>query len=125
MEVLHHRDQLPFGPHSDAVWAVGVDDFERQWRRKFEVLHCKADRGGAITDHADVRRCREELEKARARILGQAKAHRQRIVAQLRNSESDGWAQEGEKTSLKRMLPASDRARSGASGADSNGAAGR
>jgi hypothetical protein len=119
--VLHHRDQLPFGPHSDGVWTESVDDFERQRRRKIKVLHCEADRGGAFTDHADVRCCEEELGEVRARILPVGEAQRQRIAFQLRQKqESDSWAQEGEKTAPKRVsLPASGRARSEASGADS------
>jgi exonuclease VII small subunit len=58
-------------------------------------LHCKADRGGALADHADVRRCGEELEQARARVLIVVEAQRQKIVVQLRNNESDDGAQEG------------------------------
>jgi hypothetical protein len=96
MKVLHRCDQLPFGPHSDAVWAVGIDDLERQWRWKFEVLHCEADRRGALTDHADVRRCGEEFKEARASVLAVAEAQRQMIAVQLRrNSESDGCRRKG------------------------------
>jgi uncharacterized protein YfaQ (DUF2300 family) len=117
MKVLHSGDQLPFGPHSDAVgWEERVEDLERDERGEVEVLQCIADGGSALADHADVCSCGEEFEEARARVLPFAEAQRQRIVEQLRNSESDGWAHEGEKISLERMsLPASGRARSGAS----------
>jgi hypothetical protein len=87
MKVLDCCDQLPFGPHADAVWAVGVDDFESQRRRQFEVLHRKADGGGALADHADMRRRGEELEETRARILEVFKDQRQRIAVELRTSE--------------------------------------
>jgi hypothetical protein len=97
VKVLDCCDQLPFGPHSDVVgWEKSVEDLECQWGGKFEILHRKANGSGAITDHADVRRCGKELEEARARVLVVAEAQRQRIVPQLRNNESDGWAQEGE-----------------------------
>jgi hypothetical protein len=125
VKVLHSGDQLPFGPHSDAVWHESVDDLESQWRGKFEVLHCEADGGGALADHADVRRCSEELEEARARVLLFAEAQRQRIPVQLRNTESDsdGAPEDKEKISRERpSSPVSGRARSGASGADLNGA---
>ena len=63
-------DQLPFRPHSDAVGREeGVEDLERQRRGQFEVLKREADGTGALADHADVRRCSEEFEKARARVL--------------------------------------------------------
>jgi hypothetical protein len=115
MKVLHRRDQLPFRPHADAVGEESVEDLERDKGGEVEVLQCIADGGGAIADHADVCRRGEELKKARARVLVVVEAQRQRIVPQLRNTESDGWAQEGEKISLKRMsLPASGRARWGA-----------
>jgi hypothetical protein len=123
-KVLHGGDQLPFGPHSDAVgWEERVEDLESQRGGKIKVLHCEADGGGALADHANVCRCGEELEKARARVLIFAEAQRRRIVVQLRNTSETG-AHEVETTSLKRVsLPASGRARWGASGADSNGAA--
>jgi hypothetical protein len=92
-KVLHHRDQLPFGPHADAVRAQGVEDSESQRRGKFEILKSEADGTGALADHADVRRCSEELEEARARVLIFVEAQRQRIVRQLRNNESDDGAQ--------------------------------
>jgi hypothetical protein len=101
--MLDGRDQLPFGPHADAVWwEKSVEDLECQWRGQFEVLHCEADGGGAIADHADVRRHGEELEKTRARVLVNAETQRQRIVVQLRNNESDsdGAPEDKEKTSL-------------------------
>jgi hypothetical protein len=98
VKVLHHRDQLPLCPHSDAVgWEKGVKDLERDKGREVEVLQCDADGGGALSDNADVRRCGEELEQARTRVLAEAEAQRQRIAIQLRNSVSDGWAQEGER----------------------------
>jgi hypothetical protein len=88
VKVLHHRDQLPFGPHSDFVRAERVDDFESQRGGQFEVLHGEADGGGAFADHADVRRHGEELGESRARVLVIFKAQRQRIDFQLRKSES-------------------------------------
>jgi hypothetical protein len=99
MKVLHSGDQLPFGPHSDAVWKEGVEDLESGERGEVEVLQRIADGAGAVADHADVRRCSEELEKARARVLRPLEAQRQRIAPQLRNNESDGGAREGEETS--------------------------
>jgi galactitol-specific phosphotransferase system IIB component len=85
MKVLDDCDQLPFGPHSDAVWwEESVEDFERQWRWKLEVLQCEADVGGALTNHADVRCCEEELEHTRASVLAVDEAQRQRILVQLR-----------------------------------------
>jgi hypothetical protein len=89
VKVFDSCDQLPLGPHADVVGREkGVDDFQSQWRGKFEVLHGKANRGGALTNHADVCRCGEEVEEARARVLHDAEAQRQRIVVQLRNRES-------------------------------------
>jgi hypothetical protein len=96
MKVLDCCDQLPFGPHSDVVRAESVEDFESQRCGKFEVLHCETDSDGALADHVDVRRYREELEEMRARVLHDAEAQRQRILVQLRNYESDGCAQEGQ-----------------------------
>jgi hypothetical protein len=100
MKVLHSGDQLPFGPHSDAVWKESVEDLESDECGEVEVLQCIADGAGAVADHADVRRCGEELDEARARVLRPLEAQRERIVPQLRNSESDGGAREGEETSL-------------------------
>jgi hypothetical protein len=126
MKVLHHRDHLPFGPHSDAVgWQEGVEDLESQRRGKLEILHGEADGTGALADHGDVRRCGKELEEARARVLEDAEAQRQWIVAQLRNTNQTAAVHKsGETPSPKRLsLPASGRARSGASVSDSNQAA--
>jgi hypothetical protein len=93
MKVLDLCDQLPFGPHSDVVGREeSVEDLESQWRGKLEILKCKAHGTGALADHADVRRRGEELGEARARVLREVKAQRQRIVAQLSNRESDDWA---------------------------------
>jgi hypothetical protein len=93
MKVLHSGDQLPLGPHSDAVgWEESVEDFERDKGGEKEVLQRIADGGGTLADHADVRRCDEELEETRARVLKAAVAQRQRILFQLRNSESDARA---------------------------------
>jgi hypothetical protein len=100
MKVLDCCDQLPFGPHSDLVWwEERVEDLKSQRRGQFEILQREADRGGALADHADVRRCGEELEQARARVLIVVEAQRQRIVEQLRKNESDsdGCAQGEEK----------------------------
>jgi hypothetical protein len=95
MKVLHGGDQLPFGPHSDVVgWEKSVEDLESEWRGKLEILHGEADRRGALANHADVRRGSKQLEEARARILVEFKAQRQRIVPHLTNSESDSWAQD-------------------------------
>jgi hypothetical protein len=116
MKVLHHRDQLPFGPHADAVgWEERVEDLERDKGGEVELLQCDADGGGALADHGDVRRCGEELEEARTRVLIFVEAQRQMIVEQLRNS-SQTAGHTKEKISRKRMsLPASGRARPGAS----------
>ena len=77
-----------------------VDDRESQKRGQFKALQADADLGGAFPDHADVRRCGEELSEARARILTVAEAQRQRIAVQLRNSESDGGARDGGREDL-------------------------
>jgi hypothetical protein len=101
MKVLHGGDQLPFRPHSDAVgWEESVEDLERDKGGEMEVLQCNADGGGALADHADVCRCGEEFEEARASVLLCVEAQRQRIVPQLRNSESDGWAGAGRRKDL-------------------------
>jgi hypothetical protein len=116
MKVLHSGDQLPFGPHADAVgWEESVEDLESHECGEMEVLQCIADGGGALADHADVRRCSEELEEARARFLVFAEAQRQRIEVQLRNScQTAGHTKE--KISRKRWSSlASGRARQGAS----------
>jgi hypothetical protein len=75
MKVLHSGDQLPFRPHADAVgWKESVEDLERHKGGEMEVLQCIADGGGSLTDHADVCRCGEELEKARARVRQETEA---------------------------------------------------
>jgi uncharacterized protein YqcC (DUF446 family) len=94
VKVLHHRDQLPFGPHSDAVGEESVENLESDKSGEMEVLQCIADGGGALADHADVRRCGEELEEARARVAV-VEAQRQRIVRQLRKkSQTAGHRKE-------------------------------
>jgi hypothetical protein len=120
VEMLDGRDQLPFGPHADAVWwEKSVEDLECQWRGQFEVLHCETDGGGALADHADVRRHGEELGKARARIL-EAEELRQTIVRQLRNRSQTAALEDIQKISRKgKPSLASGQARWGASGADS------
>jgi hypothetical protein len=93
-------DQLPFGPHSDAIgWEERVENLESQRRGQFEisVLHCEADGGGAIADHADADadvRCGgdgDEFGKARARVFGPRGSGeqrcRQRIAVQLRKNQ--------------------------------------
>jgi hypothetical protein len=100
MKVFDCCDQLPFGPHSDVVgWEESVENLESQRGGKLEILHGKADGGGAITNHADVSRYREELGESRTCILKELE-ERQRIVVQLGNSESDGAPEDKEKTSL-------------------------
>jgi hypothetical protein len=122
VKVFDCCDQLPFGPHSDAVRAERVDDFESQRSGQFEVLHCEADGGGALTDHADVRGCSEQFKEATARILREAKGQRQRIVPQLRNKcQYFETAKANDEISPKQSsLPASGRARWGANRADSH-----
>jgi hypothetical protein len=84
MKVLDRRDQLPFGPHSDAVgWEKSVEDLERQRRGQFEVLQREANGTGALSDHADVRRCGDDLNEARARVFVPFEGQRQRILVQL------------------------------------------
>jgi hypothetical protein len=67
-EVLHGRDQLPLGPHANRVLVHRlVDDLERHKRGQFEILEGDADLGGALADHADVRRGGEDfVDSARA-----------------------------------------------------------
>jgi hypothetical protein len=93
VKVFDRCDQLPFGPHADVVgWEESVEDLESERRGQFELLHRKANGGGAFADHGDVRRHGEELEEARARVLVFGEAQRPWIVLQLKNSESDSWA---------------------------------
>jgi hypothetical protein len=98
MKVLHHCDQLPFGPHSDVVWwEKSIENLESQRSGKFEILHCKANRGGTLSDHANVSRHGKELEKARSCVFDSAKAQRQRIVVQLwkRRGQTTAWEEAG------------------------------
>jgi hypothetical protein len=85
MKMLHGGDQLPFGPHSDGIWAVGIDNLESQRRGKLEILKSDADGRGALADHADVGCRGEDVEEARASALIFTEAQWQRIVVQLRN----------------------------------------
>jgi hypothetical protein len=67
-EMLHGSDQLPLGPHANRVLVHRlVDDLERHKRGQFETLQADADLGGALSDHADVRRGGDDfVDTARA-----------------------------------------------------------
>jgi hypothetical protein len=70
-EMFHGRDQLPLGPHANRVLMHRlVDDRERHKRRQFEILQADADLGGALADHADVRRGGENLVDAARALVG-------------------------------------------------------
>ena len=66
--MLHGSDQLPLGPHANRVLVHRcVDNRECHKRRQFEILQGDADLGGALADHADVRRGGDDfVDTARA-----------------------------------------------------------
>jgi len=57
LEMFHGSDQLPLGPHANRILVHRcVDDLQCHKRGQFEILQADADLGGALSDHADVRR---------------------------------------------------------------------
>jgi hypothetical protein len=108
-EMFHGRDQLPLGPHANLVLVHRlVDDRERHKRGQFEILEGDADLGGALADHADVRRCGDDFvdtERALfATVVGEIKRQpsdlRQLVSVKLREFEAkSGTMSQGNQTS--------------------------
>jgi hypothetical protein len=66
--MFDRRDQLPLGPHANRVFVHRlVDDLECHKRGQFEILQTDADLGGALANHADMRRGGDDfVDTARA-----------------------------------------------------------
>ena len=70
-EMFDGSDQLPLGPHANRVLVHRlVDDRERHKRGQFDTLQTDADLGGALADHADVRRSGDDFVDAVCALYG-------------------------------------------------------
>ncbi len=82
--MLDGSDQLPLGPHANRVLVHRrVDDLKSHKRGKSETLQADADLGGALSDHADVRRGGDDF-------VDTARALQGTVEGVLKRQSSDG-----------------------------------
>ncbi len=83
--MFDRRDQLPLGPHANRVLVHRlVDDLERHERGQFEALQADADLGGALADHADVRRGGDDFVDTARALFGT-------LVSEVKLQLSNRW----------------------------------
>ncbi len=82
-EVLDGRYQLPLGPHANLILVHRlVDDLKCHKRGQFKTLQTDADLGGALSDHADVRRGGDDFVDTARALFGT-------VFGELKRQSSD------------------------------------